>query len=92
MKIITVCGMGFGTSLMVKMTIDDLLRELGCNADVEACDIGSVTGKDVDLIVTSSEMKDQLSGVKADIIFLKYMTNKQEIKERLVDYLNKNKG
>jgi ascorbate PTS system EIIB component len=92
MKIITVCGMGFGTSLMVKMTIDDLLAEMGYKADVEACDIGSIMGKDADLIVTSTEMEGQLSGINADIIFLKYMTNKQEIKEKLVNYFQKNKG
>ena len=44
MKIVTVCGMGFGTSLMVKMAIDDLLSEIGFDAEVEASDVRSSRG------------------------------------------------
>ncbi|MBS4202098.1 PTS sugar transporter subunit IIB [Bacillus sp. FJAT-49732] len=88
MKIVTVCGMGFGTSLMVKMTIDDILSEIGYKAEVEASDIGSIMGKEVDLIVTASDMESQISGVNADVIYLKFMTNKQEIREKLLEYLN----
>jgi len=91
MKIVTVCGMGFGTSLMVKMTIDDILNEIGYKAEVEASDIGSIMGKEVDLIVTSSDMESQISGVKADVIYLKFMTNKQEIREKLLEYLKNKK-
>lgn len=89
MKILTVCGMGFGTSLMVKMTIDDILGEIGYSADVEASDIGSVVGREADLIVTSTEMKNQLSTAEADVIYLKNMTDKQEIREKLLAFINK---
>ncbi|PTX53993.1 PTS system IIB component (L-Asc family) [Melghirimyces profundicolus] len=88
MKIVTVCGMGFGTSLMVKMTIDDILNEVGFNAEVEASDIGSITGRVADLFVTSTEMQNQFSGIESDVIFLKNMTDKQEIREKLLTYLN----
>lgn len=91
MKIVTVCGMGFGTSLMVKMTIDDILNEIGYKAEVEASDIGSIMGKEVDLIVTSSDMESQISGVNAEVIYLKFMTNKQEIREKLLEYLKNKK-
>jgi len=48
-------------------------------------------GKEVDLIVTSSDMESQISGVKADVIYLKFMTNKQEIREKLLEYLKNKK-
>lgn len=93
MKILTVCGMGFGTSLMVKMTIDDILREIGYSADVEASDIGSVVGRGADLIVTSAEMENQFSAVETEVIYLKNMTDKREIREKLLTFINnKNKG
>ncbi|MBS4207869.1 PTS sugar transporter subunit IIB [Bacillus sp. FJAT-50079] len=90
MKILTVCGMGFGTSLMVKMTIDDILKEVGFKADVEASDIGSVMGREFDLIVTSNDMENQISVSEDKIIYLKNMTSKQEIKEKLITFLNNN--
>jgi len=48
MEIITVCGMGFGTSLMLKMTVDDILNEKGIKADVSALDVGSAKGRNAD--------------------------------------------
>lgn len=87
MKIVTVCGMGFGTSLMVKMTIDDILNEIGFEAEVEASDVGSVKGKAADLVVSSAEMQHQLSDLESDVIFLNNMADKREIREKLLAYL-----
>ena len=89
MKIITACGMGFGTSLMVKMTIEDILGEMEFSADVEACDVGSIAGRDADLVVTSADMENQLSALETDIIFLRNMADKQEVREKLMAYLDK---
>ena len=41
MKIVTVCGMGIGTSVLLKMNTEKALRTLGIDADVEAADIGT---------------------------------------------------
>jgi PTS system ascorbate-specific IIB component len=89
MKIVTVCGMGFGTSLMVKMTIDDILKELGKQADTEAMDMGSIKGLNVDLFVTSKEMENSFPEVTAPVIFLDNMINKTEIKEKVTAFLNR---
>lgn len=88
MKIVTVCGMGFGTSLMVKMTIDDILAELKKSADVEALDLGSVKGVAADLFVTSKEMAGNFPEVDAPVIFLNNMTSKKEIKEEIERFIN----
>ncbi|MEW9032018.1 MAG: PTS sugar transporter subunit IIB [Planifilum fimeticola] len=91
MKIVTVCGMGFGTSLMVKMAIDDLLNEIGFDAEVEASDVGSVKGMAPDLVVASAEMRDVLSEMESDVIYLNNMADKGEIRKKLLAYL-KEKG
>jgi PTS system ascorbate-specific IIB component len=89
MKIVTVCGMGFGTSLMVKMSIDDILKELGKQADTQAMDMGSVKGLEADLFVTSKEMESTFPEVDAPVIYLDNMTNKAEIKEKVIPFLNR---
>lgn len=89
MKIVTVCGMGFGTSLMVKMSIDDILKELGKKADTQAMDMGSVKGLDADLFVTSKEMESSFPEVDVPVIYLDNMTNKAEIKEKVIPFLNR---
>ena len=51
MKIVTVCGNGVGSSLMLAMKIEELCKEEGIQADVESCDFNSAQGKAADLIV-----------------------------------------
>lgn len=85
MNIVTVCGMGFGTSLVLKMAIDDILAKKGIEANVEACDLGSVKGKVADLIVSTSELKYELSGLNNNVVFVKNAIDKKDIEERLLE-------
>lgn len=41
MRVITVCGMGFGTSLMLLMTIKDIGKKHHVAVEGEAVDLGS---------------------------------------------------
>jgi len=54
MRVITVCGMGFGTSLMLLMTIKDIGKKHHVAVEGEAVDLGSYKGKPCDLIAASS--------------------------------------
>jgi len=70
LKILAVCGMGIGTSILLKMQIDKVLKALEIVADVELADISTARGLAVgaDLIVTSNELVDRIGEVKAPII------------------------
>ena len=60
MRVITVCGMGFGTSLMLLMTIKDIGKKHHVAVEGEAVDLGSYKGKPCDLIAASSEIAKQI--------------------------------
>lgn len=85
MKIVTVCGMGFGTSLMLKMTIQDILAENGISAEVDAWDLGSVKGRTADLFVASEDMKSNFKDVEGEIVFIKNLTDTNEIREKILN-------
>jgi PTS system ascorbate-specific IIB component len=85
MTIITVCGMGFGTSLMLKMTIDDILSENGIKAQVSAWDLGSIKGQKADLYVASEDMKSNLKDIEGKIIYIKNLVDTKEITEKLLE-------
>ncbi|MBM3150201.1 MAG: PTS lactose transporter subunit IIB, partial [Chloroflexi bacterium] len=34
MRIATLCGMGFGTSMMLKLFIEEILKDIGMKAEV----------------------------------------------------------
>jgi PTS system ascorbate-specific IIB component len=84
MKIVTVCGMGFGTSLMLKMTIEDVLAQEGISAEVDAWDLGSVKGRTADLFVASEDMKSNFQDIEGKIVFIKNLTDTEEIREKVL--------
>lgn len=80
-KIYCICGMGFGTSLMLKMNIDDILTAHKIPADISAWDLGSVKGVKGDLYVMSEDMKNNVEGIEGKIIFIKNITDEKEVEE-----------
>lgn len=90
MDIITVCGLGVGSSLIMKMTVQKACDELGIDANIEHWDMGTVNSKKCDLIVTTEEFRKNFSDVD-NVIFLTNMVDKKEAKQKLEEYLsNKN--
>lgn len=90
MEILTVCGMGFGTSLMLKMTVDDILKEEGLKADVSATDAGSAKGGNADLIMASADLESTLEGVSNEKVFINNLTDKEEVRQKLLDKIGNN--
>lgn len=80
-SILCVCGMGFGTSLMLKMTIDDILAANKIKAEVTAWDLGSVKGCKADLFVLSEDMKHNVEDLIGKVVFVKDLTNEKEVEE-----------
>jgi PTS system ascorbate-specific IIB component len=61
LKIETLCANGMGSSLVLKMSVDRALKQLGIPAEVNAKDLASFTGDNVDVIVTSPQIANSLS-------------------------------
>ncbi len=91
MKIVTLCGMGFGTALMLKMFLDDVLRELGVKgAEIVAWDLQSFKGVGkVDIIVAPLDMEFYLKDVESEIVYLEKLTDTAEMKRKLTAVLRK---
>ncbi|AFK85300.1 MULTISPECIES: PTS sugar transporter subunit IIB [Thermoanaerobacterium] len=85
MNIVTVCGMGFGTSLILKMAVDDILTKNRISANVEACDLGSIKGKVADLVISTSELKSELEGLNFNVVFVKNAIDKKDIEDKLLE-------
>ena len=85
MKIVAVCGMGIGTSVLLKMNAEKVLRALGVDADVEAADIGVARGMamDAEIVLTSKEFVDEIGDVDAEVIVIDNFFDMQEITEKL---------
>ena len=85
MKIMTVCGFGVGTSLLLKMTVDSILEEEGINCEVEAVDMTSACGNSADLILTSKEIGEEIEGqVSGKLVYISNFMDKEEVKEKIL--------
>lgn len=80
MKILAVCGFGVGSSMVLKMTIEKVCREMGIDADVENTDISSAQGSRCDYIFTSEELASQLaSNAQCPVIAIQKYMDKDEV-------------
>jgi len=87
MKILAVCGMGFGSSMILKMTMEHVLKDLGIKADIVIADIGTAKSESADLIVTSHEFGNLLRGRNIPMVEMKNYVDRNEMKAKLMPLL-----
>lgn len=88
MKITCVCGMGMGSSLIAKMNIESILSQEGIEAEVDNCDLGSVSTQNSDWYVTTRELADNMpENIKDHTIVLTDFISVDAIREELVKHL-----
>ncbi|HWL97916.1 MAG TPA: PTS sugar transporter subunit IIB [Nocardioidaceae bacterium] len=58
LQVLTVCGVGMGSSLMLKMTAEDALRDLNVDAQVECTDVSTARSMTPDVVI-GQEMHTQ---------------------------------
>ena len=87
MKILCVCGLGMGSSLLLKMTVEKAMRELGIDCDIEHQAAGTMFGLNPDLIVAAQDFAEELAGTE-NAVFVNDIMNTAEVKEQIEAYLN----
>lgn len=86
LKIVTVCGNGIGSSLLLKLKVEEIAREEGIEVDVESIDSGNATGMKADLFITVKEIASVFPDDQKVAIIRSY-TNKKKIKEDVLETL-----
>lgn len=84
MKIATLCGMGFGTSMMLKLFIDEILKSEGIKAEILPWDLGSFKGQQADLIVAPTDMESHLRSASCKVVLIRNLVDKAEIREKVL--------
>lgn len=94
MKIVAICGLGVGSSVIGKMNIDSIVSDNGFeDVDVDTVDLGSVESKPADIYVTTRELVDNLpENVKAKTIVLTNFVDKDDIAKHLVPKIKEVQG
>jgi len=84
-KIVAVCGQGIGTSVLLKMNVEKVLRKLGVTAQVTAADIQMAlnTAAAADILCTSADLASEFVDVPAQVVVIDNFTNLNEIESKL---------
>lgn len=93
MKILAVCGFGVGSSMVLKMTIDKVVMELGIDADVKNTDIASAKSEQADVYFTSAELKPDIESYTDKPVYaIKRYMDKNEVLTAMQDFLANKEG
>jgi ascorbate PTS system EIIB component len=92
MRIATLCGMGFGTSMMLKLFIDDILKAEGLKAETIPWDLGTFKGQQADIVVAPTDMEMHLRSTKAKVVLIRNLVDKKEIREKVLAAINEIQG
>ncbi|MEG2633999.1 MAG: PTS sugar transporter subunit IIB, partial [Oscillospiraceae bacterium] len=89
LKIQAVCGFGCGSSLFLRIKIEEILKENHVEARVFCGDVGTCCSADCDVIFISEDLSDRiLERAKVPVVIIKKFTDKNEVAQKTMEYVN----
>jgi len=84
-KIVAICGAGIGSSAILKVNAERVLRKLGYEAEVVAADLASVVAvaDDAQVILTSAEFVPAIGKTFAEVIIVDNFFDTNELEGKL---------
>lgn len=90
MKILVCCGSGLGSSFMIEMNIQNILKEFGLgDIEVSHSDLSSAKGIQADIYVSTKDLSPRLEGLGGEVVSLNSMIDMDELKIKLQEVLKK---
>jgi len=87
MKIQAVCGFGCGSSLFLKIKLDEILQENGLSAEIYCGDVGTCLSQNCDAIFISEELADRVADrAKVPVVVIKNFLDKKEVEEKVLAF------
>jgi len=81
--ILTVCGVGSGSSLILRMYTEDILEEFGIRYRVQAGQASDAKSTSADIVMCSNEFLSVTKGSPAKVIPITNFTDKDELRNAL---------
>lgn len=90
LNILTVCAVGVGSSLMLKINANNILKKHGYKAKIENTNMTGASGFKVDILITTEDVYKQIKKIDTkEVIILKNMVSKKELEEKLIPICEK---
>jgi len=83
LKVLAVCGLGMGTSLILRMTAETVFSRFGIDAEVESTDISTARGTEADVLIGQGMHMVELKGLAPVIVTIDDFIDDVALEERL---------
>jgi PTS system ascorbate-specific IIB component len=83
LTVLAVCGVGMGTSLILRMTAETALQRMGLRADVTSTDVSTARSTTADVLVGQSMHMDELQGLAPVVVTIDDFIDDKALEERL---------
>jgi len=89
LRIMTVCGFGLGSSMILKITLDGILKENNIQAETFCADSTTAVGESFDVVFTSRDMSQLFKNVNKPVVVIDNFLSKDEIKAKGLEIVQK---
>lgn len=83
LMVLAVCGLGMGTSLILRMTTEAVLQRLGVSADVDNSDLSAARSTDAHVIIGQGMHVSELDGAAPVIVTVDDFVDEGALESRL---------
>jgi len=83
LHVVTVCGVGMGSSLILRMTAEKAFAELGVPAQVEATDVSSAKSLRPDVILGQGMHTSEFAGAAPVVLAVSNFVDAEALKREL---------
>ncbi len=86
-KALVCCRAGMGSSMLLKIKADQVIRENDMPIVTEHGNLDSLIGFNGDLVITMEDLSDELKDKVPYAVGIRNIVDKKEMKEKLDEYL-----
>ncbi|WP_166356157.1 PTS sugar transporter subunit IIB [Phytoactinopolyspora limicola] len=87
LQVLTVCGVGMGSSLILRMNAEKALSTLGVSAKVEHTDMSSARSMRADVVIAQGMHADDLAGVAPVVLSISNFMDVDGLRRQLDEAL-----
>ena len=85
LKVLCVCGLGMGSSLILRMTVETALARMGLPAEIDHTDLSSARSMSPDVVVGQGMHTDELAGIAPVVVAVTDFLDDAAVESRLRD-------
>lgn len=82
-KVLCVCGLGMGSSLILRMTVETAVNRMRLNAEIDHTDLSSARSMEPDVVVGQGMHTDEPEGVAPVIVSVDDFLDDAVVEEKL---------